>query len=149
MNKVSTFNKTHTTRQWNLYSILQLKFEKNPNKYLTLLEIYESMRQSFPHDDDNYLHLKSSSVWNNQKARRDITNDVEALKKSEVIHHIVISNSCGVKIASNKDIDKLEREKTSLLKSLKRVYFQLGKVQLDGQKRLVFNQEKDIIECFK
>lgn len=149
MNKVNTFNNTHTTRQWNLYALLEQEYKTNPNKYLTLRMIYSAMRIAYPHDIDNYGLLKANVAWNNQKVRREITRDVEALKYSERIHHNVISSSNGVKIANKENIKNLEREKVSLLSSLKRVYFQLSKVQLDGQKRLVFNQEKDTIECFK
>lgn len=149
MSKISTFNIKHTTRQWNLYKLLENEFIKNPNKYLTLKELYSAMRINYPHDINNYCTLKANAPWNNQKARRDITNDVESLKLSLEPHHNVISNSNGVKIANKEDIKILEREKISLLSSLKRVYFQLGKAQLDGQKRLVFNQETDTIECYK
>ena len=92
--------------------------------------------------------LNPKSTWNNQTARRNITEDILALKKSNVVQVIILSTPKGSKIATESEIAELEKRKISLLKSLKIVYSQLDKSKLDGQKRLVLNQEKEYIETF-
>lgn len=149
MNNNSIYNKTHTTRQWNLYAILKEAYNTNQTQYLKLKNVYEEMRYRYEGELETYPYLKPNTSWNNQTARRQLTDDIEALKNSDIIQHIVISNASGVKLATADEVkDELEKEKNSLLKSLKRVYHQLDKASLDKQTRLVFNREKSIIDAF-
>jgi hypothetical protein len=142
-----TYEIKHTPAQHKLYELLEEIYMQDDKKYTNMREIYSMMilRYGFEY----YDQLNKNTAWNNQKARRDLTRDIEALKNSESYQHIVISNVNGVKLANEEDIQALEREKISLLESLKRVYFQLKKAQLNGQYKIPFNQEKDIIEVFR
>lgn len=141
-NKVITQNDL-TTEQWDLYKYLKKQYELDQDKWLFLEEdVYWFLR-------DNYTFLRPKTTFNNQPARRQITRDINALKNSKVIQVIVLSNSKGVKIATEKEAyDELVNEKIKLLKSLKTVNYQLNKIQKDGQLRLVLNYEKDMIETF-
>jgi hypothetical protein len=83
-------------------------------------------------------------------ARLNITNDIRAIKKSEVIQKIVISNAKGVKIANVEEFDEwFKRKAISLKKQMGLLYKQLKKAQLNNQTRIVYNSERDFIEAFK
>jgi len=130
-----------TSRQWDLYKLFKDAYKVDPNRYLSNREIYKALREHYP-------ALNPKSYWNNQTARRNITEDISALKKSKVVQVIILSTPKGSKIANEIEVIELEKRKISLLKSLKTVYSQLDKTKLDGQKRLVLNQEKEYIETF-
>jgi hypothetical protein len=142
-----TYEIKHTPAQHKLYELLEEIYMQDDKKYTNMREIYSMMilRYGFEY----YDQLNKNTAWNNQTARRKLTHDLEALKNSESYQHIVITNANGAKLANEEDIQALEREKISLLDSLKRVYFQLKKAQLNGQYKMPFNQEKDIIEVFR
>ena len=131
-------------RQWELFKYLMSEFRKHDNKWLKIKEdIYEEMGGYF------YPFISKETEWNNSHARRMITADILALKKSERLHKIILSNQNGVKIATEEEAkNELIKEKLSILKSLKRVNFQMEKMDKDQQCRLVFNTEKPIIETF-
>ena len=130
-----------TTRQWEVYKLLKDVYKMDQNRFLSNKEIYKALKEHYP-------KLKEDTYWNNQTARRNITDDILALKKSKVVQVIILSTPRGSKIATESEIAELEKRKISLLKSLKIVYSQLDKGKLDGQKRLVLNQEKEYIETF-
>ena len=140
MEKVKTENDL-TTRQWALYRLIKRVYKSDPTKYLSNRAIYRAMKEDYP-------PLNSVSAWNNQAARRYITEDLAAIRRSKIPHLIILSTPRGSKIATKKEVIELEKLRTSLLKSLKTVNAQLGKVKLDGQKRLVLNQEKEYIDTF-
>jgi len=83
-------------------------------------------------------------------ARMHITNDIRAIKNSDVIQKIVISTTKGVKIANAEEFDEwFKRKAISLKKQMKLLYKQLKKAQLNNQTRIVYNSERDFIEAFK
>jgi hypothetical protein len=130
-----------TTRQWKLYRLIKRVYKSNPNKNLTNRSIYNAMYEDYP-------PLNPKSTWNNQAARRYITDDLSAIRASKIPQVIVLTTSRGSKIARKNEVNQLERERISLLKSLKTVNSQLSKVKMDGQKRIVLNQEKEYIDTF-
>ena len=130
-----------TTRQWELYKLLKDVYKVDSGRYLSNREIYKALREHYP-------PLKENVYWNNQTARRNITDDILALKKSKIIQVIILTTVRGSKIASQGDLKQLERDRISHLKSLKVIYSQLGKIKLDGQERIVLNKEKEFIETF-
>src|SRR5690554_4121573 len=130
-----------TTRQWELYKLLKDVYKVDSGRYLSNREIYKALREHYP-------PLKENVYWNNQTARRNITDDILALKKSKIIQVIILTTTRGSKIANENEVNELEKRRISLLKSLKTVYSQLGKIPLDGQKRLVLGKEKEFIETF-
>lgn len=147
----STFNNKLTTRQHRLADLIDKEFEKNPDAYLSFEYLYQTMREDFSlSEKDNYTWLRPKSTWNNQKARRDLTNDVLALKKDDIRQGIIITSSNGCKRATKQEAKEvLESERISLLNSLKRNWFQTKKMGFDNQTRIVFNEEKDTYEVFR
>lgn len=131
-------------RQWELYKLLSKLYHSDPYKYINLKDIYDS--------DEVRLHypfVPKGQEWNNSRARRMITSDLHALKASKRLHKVVISNERGAKIATETEaVRAIVKTKVELLKSVKLCNFQLEKLSLNGQGRLVFNGEKPFIEAF-
>ena len=116
------------TRQWKLYEFL-----KEQNKFLSREEI-----------------MDQSGLYENETSRT-LTRDLQALKESDTIKRIIITNRKGIKIAETKEEADiyLEKEKVEVLSRLKRYFKQAHNIELDKQTQIVWNKEKDTIEVFK
>ena len=96
------------------------------------------------------MYGTSGTPFHDTIARINITNDIRAIKKSDVIQKIVISSAKGVKIATQDDFGiYFDHKLKALKKQIKLLYKQLKKAQLNNQTRIVFNSERDFIEAFK
>lgn len=128
-----------TTRQWILYAYL--KDHKNEWKQLKDILSDRGLRILYPSP-------KMTTEFNNRADRRQLTEDITALKNSDIIQVVILSNSQkGIKIASKEEyLELLQKEKMSCLKKLKQTYKQLEKASLNNQMRLVFGREKNVIE---
>jgi len=125
-----------TTRQWKLYEYLksQTDWVKQEHISSSLPDLYGTDKTPF-HDT---------------MARLNITNDIRAIKKSDIIQKIVISSPKGVKIANEDDFGiYFDRKLINLKSQMKLLYKQLKKAQLNNQTRIVYNSERDFIEAFK
>lgn len=126
-----------TTRQWELYKYLK----QHSHEYKLRKEILEDLKDLYPERREN-------QEFNNTTARRELSRDLTALKKSDVIQTVIISSSAkGIKLASEKEYQQyLQKERIKHLKALKTTYKQMEKAKMDGQTRIVLNYEKDFIE---
>ena len=125
-----------TPRQWKLYNFL-----KEQEDWVK----QERISSSLPD-----LYGTSGTPLHDTIARINITNDIRAIKKSDVIQKIVISSTKGVKIATQDDFGiYFDHKLKALKKQIKLLYKQLKKAQLNNQTRIVFNSERDFIEAFK
>ena len=125
-----------TPRQWKLYNFL-----KEQDDWVK----QERISSSLPD-----LYGTSGTPFHDTIARINITNDIRAIKKSDVIQKIVISSTKGVKIATQDDFGiYFDHKLKALKKQIKLLYKQLKKAQLNNQTRIVFNSERDFIEAFK
>ena len=126
-----------TTRQWHLYEFLKQPTDWVKQEHISpLLPAYSVTEKDTPFHDT--------------MARLNITNDIRAIKKSDVIQKIVISSSKGVKIATQHDfVIYFDHKLKALKKQMKLLYKQLKKAQLNNQTRIVYNSERDFIEAFK
>ena len=125
-----------TPRQWKLYEFL-----KSQNDWVK----QEHISSSLPD-----LYGTDKTPFHDTMARLNITNDIRAIKKSDIIQKIVISTTKGVKIATQDDFGiYFDRKLKSLKKQMKLLYKQLKKAQLNNQTRIVYNSERDFIEAFK
>ena len=125
-----------TPRQWKLYEFL-----KSQEDWVK----QELISSSLPD-----LYGTDETPFHDTMARMHITNDIRAIKNSDVIQKIVISNAKGVKIANAEEFDEwFKRKAISLKKQMKLLYKQLKKAQLNNQTRIVYNSERDFIEAFK
>ena len=128
-----------TSRCWMLYGYLK----KHSDEYKKLEGILEDeeLRPLYPLP-------RAGQDFNNRADRRQLTDDITALKKSDIVQVVIMSDSGkGIKMATEEEYAQhLNKKRMSLLEELKTNYHQLSKAKLNGQMRLVFNREKDIIE---
>ena len=126
-----------TPRQWHLYEFL-----KQQNDWVKQEHISSSLPE--------YSATEKDTPFHDTMARINITNDIRAIKKSDIIQKIVISSSKGVKIANEDDFGiYFDRKLINLKSQMKLLYKQLKKAQLNNQTRIVYNSERDFIEAFK
>ena len=130
-----------TSRQWILYDYLK----KHSHEYKHLEEILEDEEIK-----NLYPPAKADTPINNQTNRRQLTDDITALKNSDIVQVVIMSDTGnGIKMATEEEyLDHLSRKKISLLKQLKINYKQLAKARMNGQMRMVFNREKEVFESF-
>jgi len=114
------------TRQWKLYKYL--KQHKGEWKKL----------------DDV---MSETGLYNNYRL---LKSDIRALKNSEVVKTVVSTNtSKGIKLATKKEYEKYSRLRwRAIVRMIKLQELQDKKAGLDGQYRIVFNQEKPMIESY-
>lgn len=125
-----------TPRQWKLYNFL-----KEQEDWVKQEHISSSLPDLYGTDE---------TPFHDTIARINITNDIRAIKNSDVIQKIVISSAKGVKIATQDDFGiYFDHKLKALKKQIKLLYKQLKKAQLNNQTRIVFNSERDFIEAFK
>lgn len=125
-----------TSRQWKLYEFL-----KSQDDWVKQERISSSLPDLYGTDE---------TPFHDTIARINITNDIRAIKNSDVIQKIVISSAKGVKIATQDDFGiYFDHKLKALKKQIKLLYKQLKKAQLNNQTRIVFNSERDFIEAFK
>ena len=126
-----------TPRQWHLYEFLKQQTDWVKQEHIS---------SSLP----EYSVTEKEVPFHDTMARLNITNDIRAIKKSDVIQKIVISSPKGVKIANEHDFGiYFDHKLKALKKQMKLLYKQLKKAQLNNQTRIVYNSERDFIEAFK
>ena len=125
-------------RQWAVYNLLK----NNPNRYMTQIQIVYVLKEYY---DTSFYN----DQFHDSKARHMLTADIRAINQSEVIQKIIISNSKGVKIASEEEFAKyINAEFASIFRKLERTRQKAKKAGLDGQMRIVLGSERDTIEAF-
>jgi len=131
------FKKELISRQWRLYDYL-----KEQDDYKHLKEIVE--------ETGLYGELPETDI-NNSTAIRTLKKDIRKLRESGVIQTVIFScTSRGVKIATKEEYKEYSKSVWAAInRRAKLQALQDKKAGLDGQMRLVFNQEKPVIEAFK
>lgn len=122
-----------TPKQWLLYGYLKKHYE--PNKFISKKEI--SIALNYPWND------------NSDRNGREIESDVLALRESNEIQKLIVSNKTGYKIANEQEAnDYLDSDWNNILKLLKRHNRLRIKAKKNKQMRIVWNSERDTIESF-
>lgn len=131
------FKKELISRQWRLYDYLKAQTD-----YKHLKDIVE--------ETGLYGELPETDI-NNSAAIRGLKKDIRALRESGVIQTVILSCTFkGVKIATKEEYEDYSKRVWGAIKRRAKLQaLQDKKAGLDGQYRLVFNQEKPIIEAFK
>lgn len=125
-----------TPRQWKLYNFL-----KEQDDWVKQERISSSLPE--------YSVTEKDTPFHDTTARMNITNDIRAIKKSDVIQKIILSNAKGVKIATADEFDEyFEKKSASLKRQFKLLYKQLKKAQMNEQTRITFGSERNYIEAF-
>lgn len=124
-----------TTRQWDLYKFLKSQYEEG--RYISKREICDNLPQHY------------SINQGETRLCRTIESDVRKINDNIIIQKIIVSNRKGYKIGTREECEVyLEKRFKRDLKSLKLNWALSKKVQLDGQMRLTFGQEREFIETF-
>lgn len=126
------------SRQWLLYTWLTEK-----NELVSLKQIYNAFENHYPD------YRQEKTTWANSSARRQITEDLNAIANSKCIYRVLVRSVNGVGFLSKEETEKfLANEHIRLTKELI-TFSQLSKkAGLDGQLRLVFANEREMIEAF-
>lgn len=124
-------------RQWRLYDYLR----EHGDTWTKQREIARSLPDLYP--------IAEGQPFHDSGARLLMTKDIREINKSDVIQKIIISSSQGVKLASKEEARGFIAGKYSaVFDSLERVRKLERKAGLDGQTRLIFGRERDIIQAF-
>lgn len=128
-----------TSRQWRLHELLLSHSHIGTLTNKDILEIMDSdygySNEIVDYPDRPFLNLSS---------RRDLSDDLDAITRSATIQHVYVG---GKYATSEKEARKyILKQKIAALSALKKNYIQEGKLRLNGQQRLVFNQERDYWE---
>lgn len=124
-------------RQWKLYAHLK----EHSDKWAKQRDIALSLPELYPIDEGQPFH--------DSGARLLMTGDIRALNNSDKIQKIIISSSQGVKLANKEEAQHFIAGKISaVFSSLERVRKLERKAGLDGQLRLVFGREREIVQAF-
>ena len=87
--------------------------------------------------------------FHNCTARTIMTNDIRAINNSDLVDEVIISGNLGVKLATEEEFDNcIRREYRAVFNKLKRIRKKERKGKLNGQARLVFKTEREVIEAF-
>lgn len=126
------------SRQWSLYNYLTTQ-----NKLVSLKQIYNTFENNYPD------YKQERSTWANSNARRQITEDLNAIANSKCIYRVLVRSVNGVGFLSKEETEKfLSSEYIRLTKELTTFHQLSKKAGLDGQMRLVFSSEHETIEAF-
>jgi hypothetical protein len=126
------------SRQWRLYGYLK----DHHQEYVTQEKIYFDLN-IYPE------MFNEANPFHDSAARLQITNDIRAINKSDVIQKIIISNSNGVKIATPEEFDQSFLARTCALKAaIGRQYKLHKKAELNNQTRITFGSGRSYVEAF-
>ena len=128
-----------TPRQWNLYNLIKTKKD-----WVKQAKLQSDLPNDYP-----LVYEDKDMPFHDTSARQSITKDVRAIKNSDVIQKIILSNAKGVKIATADEFDEyFEKKSASLKRQFKLLYKQLKKAQMNDQTRITFGSERNYIEAF-
>ena len=124
-------------RQWRLYMLLK----DRGDVWTKQREIAELLPDLYP--------IERAGSFHDSGSRQLMTNDIRTINKSDVIQKIIISSARGVKLANKQEAQTFIKGKYSaVFDGLERVRKLERKAGLDGQARLIFGQEREIISAF-
>lgn len=127
-----------TKRQWRLYNYL-----KASTGWVTQYELALNLEIEYPCTSED---LKD---FHNSNARKIMTADIRAINKSDVIQKMIISSSRGVKLATEEEATRYIKAKyAAIFRQLERARKLESKAGLDGQFKLTFGKEREIVQAF-
>lgn len=128
-----------TPRQWRLYNFL-----KERDEWTTQFDIARTLCDCYPFNKEDEL-----TPFHDTPARQNITDDIRAINDCAVIQKIILSSAKGVKLATEAEAERFINSRyASIIRQLERVRKIERKAGLDGQMRLVFGGEREIVQAF-
>lgn len=123
------------TRQFKLYEFLKNNYEDG--RFISKKEICEALPEFYTFKSDTNRH------------NVDIEKDIREINDWENMQKCIVSNKKGYKIGSEEECNEyLSRRFDSIFKSLKSLHAIKKRLEQNGQFRLVFGKERNIIESF-
>ena len=123
------------TRQYELYKFLKENYADG--KYISKKEICDGLPQFYAYDENTNRH------------NVDIEQDIRVINDWENMQKCIVSNKRGYKIGNEEECNEyLHRRFNSIFKSLKSLNNIKKRLEQNGQFRLVFGKEREIMECF-
>lgn len=123
------------TRQYELYKFLKENYADG--KYISKKEICEALPQYYIYNENTNRH------------NVDIEIDIRAINDWDNMQKCIVSCKKGYKIGNEEECNEyLSRRFDSIFKSLKSLHAIKKRLEQNGQFRLVFGKERDIMECF-
>lgn len=90
-----------------------------------------------------------SEDFHNSVSRSLMTKDIQTINESAEIQKIIISSSRGIKLANEAEfVDYIKNQYNSVFRKLKRIRIKERKGLMNGQTRLTFSTERDVVEAF-
>ena len=128
-----------TSRQWKLYNFLKDQGDSWTQQNV----IADALWIEYGKPDTD------ATLFHNTAAAREISKDVQVINGSGVIQKIILSGNKGHKLATEEEADKfIGKRILSAVASLNRAKQLAKKAGRDGQYRLVFGKEREVIEAF-
>ena len=131
-----------TPRQWRLYNYL-----KERDGWTTQCQIALDLKKIYPFDYP--FSYDDLTPFHDTQARHDMTDDIRAINESGVIQKIILSSAKGVKLATEEEAMRYIKSRyAAIFRQLERTRKIERKAGLDGQMRIVFGEEREIIQAF-
>lgn len=128
-----------TPRQWALYNYLKDKGDSWTFQAQCAAEI----------DDYQYSGDEDFAAFHDSAVRQQITADIRAINNSGIIQKIIISGRNGIKLANSEEFERyINREIKAAVRRLLRAKIKAAKGSREGQLRLTFGGEREIIQAF-
>lgn len=125
------------SRQWALYNLLK----NNPDKVFKEIDIHYALHDWYRWTDSENFH--------DSNARLLITADIRAINECETIQKIIISTYDGVKLASRQEAERyIKGQYAAIFRKLRRIKTLEHKAGVDGQYKITFGSERNVVEAF-
>lgn len=129
------------SRQWALYNLLK----NNPDETFFEVEIAQNLPQYY----NDYNPCNAAALFHDSPARQLMTKDIRAINQCDTIQKIIISTPDGVKLASRQEAEQyIKAQYAAIFRKLKRVRKLEHKANLDGQYKITFGSERNVVEAF-
>lgn len=126
------------SRQWALYNLLK----NNPDEALFEFEIALNLPQ-------HYNDYNTPAFFHDSPARHLMTADIRAINNNDTIQKIIISTKDGVKLASKEEAERyIKSQYAAIFRKLRRVRTLERKAGVDGQYKITFGSERNVVEAF-
>lgn len=130
---------------------MENKLNERQLKLAEYLEMYKDRwikRQQILHDLFYIYGIDNTNIYYSTSGSV-LTKDIRALNESDIFEYLIISNSGrGVKIANKEELENaLKKEKTIILKKLKRYWNKVDKANKNGQ--ITYNFDESSIRVIK
>ena len=127
---------------------MENKLNERQLKLAEYLEMYKDRwikRQQILHDLFYIYGIDNTNIYYSTSGSV-LTKDIRALNESDIFEYLIISNSGrGVKIANKEELENaLKKEKTIILKKLKRYWNKVDKANKNGQITYNFDESSII-----